>query len=415
MLRTLPFALALLGAGCTIDRTLGLNDGESELPDAAPAREWDLGPRSPKSKLDVLFVLDDAADAAGQIAELRARFPVFWQQLVADRGAAPLSANIGVITSDYGAGTGNAPGCQASPGGRRAQLQTIGAYADPGCQALPALNAFIEVDLATGISNLPPGQDLAATFACLASVSTPTQGGCPFQHQLESAYAALHDNDPNNAGFLRTDAFLAVVFVSDKDDASTPAVSDLFDRSRSDYGYEDAYRAERWGVLCGGQQPPYADSGGPLAGCGPAPNPDSSPSAPGNGPGKLYDVSRYVDFFSLARTDGGVKVDPRDVLLAAIDAPEAPFRVILTQSPSVPGQTQPQCGPENEQSNPVCVPQLAYSCSNAQQPVFFGSPAVRLNAVVGSAANHVVSSVCDGDFTAGLKAIADAIAAGMSP
>ena len=84
---------------------------------------------------------------------------------------------------------------------------------------------------AGGTGNLPSGQDLVKTFTCMASLSTSTQAGCGFEHQLESVYAALHGTDVSampteNVGFLRDDAFLAVVLVTNEDDASAPPTAD---------------------------------------------------------------------------------------------------------------------------------------------------------------------------------------------
>src|SRR5205085_11472488 len=107
-----------------------------------------------------------------------------------------------------------------------------------------------------------------ATFTCMASVGA---GGCGFEHQLEAVYAALHNNLPENAGFLRDDAVLVVVFLTNEDDASAPPDTDVFDKNLvALYGPEDSYhRQTRFAVMCGDPpaSPPDGDSGGPLAGC----------------------------------------------------------------------------------------------------------------------------------------------------
>src|SRR5262249_17054929 len=142
----------------------------------------------------------------------------------------------------------------------------------------------IDYDQASGVTNLPPGQDLAATFACMASVGDK---GCGFEQPLEAAYRALHDPPPENAGFLRSEAILAVIYVTDEDDCSAPPDSTLFDPARVDtYGALLSYRCTQFGVQCGNPPapPPYGSSEGPLTGCAAAPNPD------GAGPGLLYDV-----------------------------------------------------------------------------------------------------------------------------
>ncbi len=282
------------------------------------------------------------------IEELKTRFSQFFKifQDLADRGTF-VDLHVGVVTSDYGAGATGAPGCQRSPGGDRGRLQPIGVAAAPAC--MPPIGAnYVAYDFANGGAgnNLPSGQDLVTTFTCMASVG---DHGCGFEHTLEAAYAALHNNLPENAGFLRDDALLTVVFLTNEDDASAPPDTDLYDKTLPQYGYLDSYRATRFGVLCGdgpGGLPPYGDSGGQLPGCRAAPDP----------PGKLYDVQRYIDFFNLPALKGGVKANPIDVVLVAIDAPSAPFEVVLSNPGTPGGDPYPPCGPLDENSNPPCVP-----------------------------------------------------------
>src|SRR5262249_14880786 len=132
-----------------------------------------------------------------------------------------------------------------------------------------------------GMNNLPMGQTLADTFTCMASAGSQ---GCRFEHQLESVYAALHNN-PANVGFIRPDAALAIVFLTNEDDASAPPDTDVFDKNKvASYGYEDSYsRQTRFAVVCCPpgkvdcspkdlQFPPYGDSGGELTDCQAAPN-----------------------------------------------------------------------------------------------------------------------------------------------
>ncbi len=359
-----------------------------------------------KNKVDVLFMVDNSNSMAAMTEELKARFNQFFKvfQDLADKGTFA-DLHIGVVTSDYGAGATGAPGCQPSPGGQLGKLQAVGVAAAAGCKP-PNGSNFISYDFANGgtANNLPTGQDLVATFTCMASAG---QGGCGFEHQLESVYAALHNNLPENAGFLRDDALLTVVFLTNEDDSSAPPDSDMFDKNKTaQYGYEDSYRSTRFGIVCGpdpGQLPPYADSMGPLSNCKAAPN------IGGGGPGKEYDISRYIQFFTKPAQQGGIKVNPADVILVAIDAPADPVQIILSNPGTPSGSPYVQCGQLNEASNPPCVPVLQHSCQNPQQPGFFGDPPVRLNTVVNAAVNHGISSICDSDYTGALMNLANLI------
>src|SRR5579871_1450297 len=364
-----------------------------------------------KNKVDVLFMVDNSNSMSAMSDELKSRFNEFFKvfQDLASKGTFA-DLQIGVVTSDYGAGSTGAPGCQPSPGGQQGKLQAVGQYAQAGCKAPMGAN-FIKYAFAAngnGPNNLPQGQDLVATFTCMASVGAM---GCGFEHQLESVYAALHNNLPENAGFLRDDALLTVVFLTNEDDSSAPPDTDMFDKNKTaQYGFESSYRQTRFGVMCcppgvqmcdvtQKQLTPYGDSMGPLSGCQAATDP----------PGLEYEISRYINFFTKPSMAGGVKVNPSDVILVAIDAPADPVQVILSNPGTPAGSAYVQCGQLNEASNPPCVPVLQHSCQNPQEPQFFGDPAVRLNTVVGAAVNHGVSSICDSDYTNALQNLANLI------
>jgi hypothetical protein len=347
--------------------------------------------------------------------ELRVRFPQFLEVFhqLAQLGTF-VDLHIGVVTSDYGAGkTGSGGGqCSPSPGGQRGELQAIGEFAPAGCHA-PMGASFIQYVFAAngdGPNNLPPGQGLDQTFSCMASVGAR---GCGYEHQLESVYASLTQPLSENAGFLRDDALLVIVFVTNEDDCSAPPDTDLFDDNIARYGQRFSFRCTRYGIMCG-EPPafaPYADSGGPLAMCISAPDPND------NGPGRLFDISRYINLFTLPRAQGGIKVDPADVLLAAIDAPADPFAVVLADPHSGLHQGMPYtlCDKYSETSNPPCVPVLQHSCQNPMDGAFFGDPSVRLNTVVQAAPNHAIASICDTDYTAALEKVARLIVSQSGP
>lgn len=62
-----------------------------------------------------------------------------------------------------------------------------------------------------------PNDGLAKTFQCIARLGS---GGCGFEAPLEAVKRALDKSRAENDGFLRTGAFLVVVFLVDEDDAS---------------------------------------------------------------------------------------------------------------------------------------------------------------------------------------------------
>jgi hypothetical protein len=342
-----------------------------------------------RNKVDLLFVIDDSPSMAPKQVELKARFPEFVKAI--DRlgsGGSKVSYHIGVITTDVGAGPFTLGSGQCAPGGRGGKLQPKGAAADVGCLApLGGLN-FIELNQIANTSNLPTGQDLAKTFSCMASVGDK---GCGFEQPLESVYRALHDRPPENANFLRDDALLVVVFVTDEDDCSVDPSSDLFDPAKTgQYGSLLSYRCSQYGVMCGGQLLPYAGSGGPLTAC--------TAATPAAG-GKLTDLNKYINLFTKPAASGGVKVNPSDVTLVGITGPSAPVSSLLANPASTPYTSCP--GP----ISPTCAVVLQHACISPQNISFFGDPAVRLNQLINSVKSKQVTSVCDTSYQSAVEGL----------
>jgi hypothetical protein len=67
---------------------------------------------------------------------------------------------------------------------------------------------------------------LQDTFSCIAQLGAT---GCGFESQLEAMKRALDGSRPENAGFIRQEANLAIVFLTDEDDcsASDPSIFSL--------------------------------------------------------------------------------------------------------------------------------------------------------------------------------------------
>jgi hypothetical protein len=307
--------------------------------------------------------------------------------------------HLGVVTSDYGAGDQAGGGCTASPGGQRGLLQAIGAAAPAGCVAT-ADAPFIRYKFAPGgdQSNLPGGSTPAALvqqFTCMASVGA---SGCGIEHQLESVYAALH-NGVENAGFLRADALLAVVLLTNEDDGSAPPTVRFYEANADValYGAYDTYRQTRFAIACGGLPIPYSDGAGNglpelLTNCASEPNPMLDPNA-------AYDLSRYLAYFTQPLAMGGVKESPDDVLMVAIDGPAAPFQTVLADKTSGLGQPGKEayipCGPR---LSDTCAMRVQHTCQNSVVPAFFGDPALRIHTVVQAAAHQQTFSICGDDL-----------------
>jgi hypothetical protein len=170
----------------------------------------------PNRQLDLLFVIDDSPSMLDKQLSLAENFPRMMDVLSNLPGGLP-DLHIGVVTSDMGTLGAGSP----TPG------PAIGQLGQGGCAGrgrdgvlvagATALTGNFISDIAgpngTRIRNYTG--ELRDVFAEIAQVG---QGGCGFEQHLAATRRAL--TNPQNAGFLRGDANLAVVIIADEDDCS---------------------------------------------------------------------------------------------------------------------------------------------------------------------------------------------------
>ena len=160
--------------------------------------------------VDILFVIDNSNSMAEEQQNLITNFPQFIQAIEAIEPKIK-SYHVGVISTDLGAGPYSGPLMgPCVPDGDAAKLQH-----DPsgsGCAA--SYPTYLE----------GPAPSLAQDFGCIAQLGV---GGCGYEQQMEAALKALTDQ-PSNSGFMRVNAPLAIIFVTDEDDCSAKDTT-LFD------------------------------------------------------------------------------------------------------------------------------------------------------------------------------------------
>ncbi len=149
-------------------------------------------PPMPRRPLDVLFVIDDSCSMGDDQQRLSDNFDAFFGPFRARQ----VDFHIGVVTTDMDATN------------RMGKLV-------PVPNSSPA---------ATFLTNATP--DLSSAFTSLVNVGSD---GSSIEQGLGAASAALHDPllSGENAGFVRRNADLALVFFGDEDDQSTVVIDDL--------------------------------------------------------------------------------------------------------------------------------------------------------------------------------------------
>jgi hypothetical protein len=359
-------------------------------------------PQTARNKVDILFMVDNSDSMKPKQDQLKARFPQLVQQLrdFATRGL-PAWYHLGVVTSDMGAGASNSC-AKGGDGGRLNVADRSNPNAPPVSCGLGGGVSYIDFNQLDGSANVVGTVEDA--FQCIASVGV---SGCGFEHQLEAVHQALTANVAENQGFLRDDAALVVVFLTDEDDCSAPPDTDLFDQTKTgtdysqpgNYGPLDSFRCTQFGILSNGAPLPWPMTG-TFTNVSPAPLTD------GVGPGKLFSVDRYATLFTADRAHGGLKDDPEnDLLVIGISAPTAPFRTLLSN----PDTTGPYAACSNYNGG-NCTVVLDHSCQAAADANYDGDPAVRLRAAIESAANHDDdTSICDGSYDQALQKVSDFI------
>jgi hypothetical protein len=236
--------------------TLGLAAASCAQPNvdpsagASPAVVTAAATGTSPGNLDVLFMIDNSSSMNVMQQKLASQIPGFLSALQNLPMGLP-NIHIAVVSSDMGApgdattsimctksgdngqfrlGTTGVSG----PLGGAAGLDGGGSGGSPGADDAGASGCAASLNGgATFISNVDGVAnytgDLSTLLSCMTALG---DGGCGFENQLASISRALGaDGKPapsTNAGFLRPDAQLAIVVLSNEDDCSAPANTTLY-------------------------------------------------------------------------------------------------------------------------------------------------------------------------------------------
>lgn len=366
-------AAVMLGAGCA--------SRSFEIPKPKDEKQTEkYYPQSIEKEVDILFVIDDSGSMEQEQTNLLRNFPKLIEalrspKLGADGSGKPCTesdhsgckipnVHIGVVSTDLGAGNFGTvlTGCE-QPNGLGGKLQNKARTT--GCPVPSA--AYINYNEGTvninGCSSSDPIECVKESFTCIARLGIQ---GCGFESQLEAARKALQPG--TNPGFVRDDAFLAVVFITDEDDCSARDVQ-LFNPQANQLGAVTSFRCFEYGIKCdvNGRTP------GVRSNC--VPTPDYN---------YLYKVDEYINFFKELK---GTTREDR-VIMAAIAGPTSPVAV---------GQ---------DGQNPTLNP----SCQTVTAGTAF--PAIRIASVVEGLKGDV-TTICTEDFSPALEALGKKIVANL--
>ncbi|MBK6921673.1 MAG: hypothetical protein IPH07_30020 [Deltaproteobacteria bacterium] len=358
--------------------------------------------------VDILFVIDNSGSMGVEQGTLAANFPAFVEVLEQQQFGA--SYRIGITTTDAG-GALRVSSC-------RERLwefvfdDNAGTYIDEsfaGCLASCGHDAVATV--ATGAdavgqpwieqtadgSNLGDGLSIADAMRCAGPQGI---NGSGFEAPLESMYGVLQGNG-NSAGFLRDEALLAIVFVTDENDCSLS--DDDRARLQSDAGAalwtdpEAPSSGACWkaGTICSGGPGTYDECHVEDIGW------NGQPTTPDEA--VLYPISRYVDALRGRSKEKAARGGSSQVLVGVIGGVPLDYpstgRMVFADSAIPEFNLQygigPGCGIGTE--------------TTTSPP---GIPPVRLAAFAEAFAtdDRNLFSVCSNDYTAALQQIVDGLA-----
>jgi hypothetical protein len=350
-----------------------------------PTDDWQILEQPISHKVDILFMIDNSQSMLPLQNKLLASFPVFMNVLKGLPMGLP-DLHLAVISSDTGPGRFDLPDrhCAFFGDGGRFQSQARGICAGP---PLPAGQFFLAAANNQQTKNYTG--DIVDAFTCIAALGDL---GCGFEGQLKSVRWALDPiNVPyTNVGFLRPDAYLSVILITNEDDCSLPDDSDLIDpqqtRMSDPYGPLWSFRCNEFGHLCNIdgtlQSVPRGPAMSNLQGC--VSNETQS--------SKLTHLGDEIQFLK------SLKSDPRQLLVSVVAGPAAPYSIEMIQNAM----------------DVEVHPNMLHSCT--QNSGEYADPAVRLQQWTQAfGRNGLFLSICANSFAPALQLIANKIAGVFGP
>lgn len=274
----LTLAVGILLPSCEVEAPLGRDNSDRY-------RVVVDTPALLRNKLDLLFVVDNSENMASRQAQLASSFPVMLESLNFGRGMPDM--HISVVSTDMGvAGFSDiVPGCSATGDG--------GTLAPRDCELADpfmALQHDADGKLLTNFEG-----EAGKAFECMTQLG---EQGCDYEQPLAAMQRALDGSQAATFDFMRDDAALGVVLLTDEDDCSAFDPT-LFNPLNPTFeGDSPEFRCFQSGVICDGDdvlKPGLRD------GC--------RPRSMSN---YMVSVSDYTDFID------EIKPEPRDRVLTGI-------------------------------------------------------------------------------------------------
>jgi hypothetical protein len=413
---------------------------------------------SPERAVDILFMVDNSPSMDPKQRALAANFPKMISVLQSLPGGLP-DVHIGVVSSNMGAGNGAMGGNCGNGLGDMGLLwgndsvNTIASVAAngsyfanpdpsnpppaliaPGCGLYDGQRWIEDIqnpNQAGRIQNYDPTLQLADVFSCLAKAVGV--GGCGEEHQLQATRVALIPqagiNDANN-GFLRPNAYLAIVLVTDEDDCSASNYNadndNMFDMvNKRNAGDTTSLRCAARGHLCGGSPiPSYDPAVGymglpftyPFSDC--SAKTQADPNNPDHVYLPLYDVREMVESVNwVKQVEAAQKILVSGIIGWPPGANDTALPASLQTYSDYRIDKDTTSLPASQKAlwdyMPICMDPTQQSADGNIYKAYGG---LRLKQFIDAfGANGKVFSICSADFTNAMTQIGNSIAQVLKP
>ncbi|HLK91431.1 MAG TPA: hypothetical protein VKZ18_16150 [Polyangia bacterium] len=371
------------------------------------------------NEIDILFMIDNSSSMTEMQSKLYDQLPLFMNVLTSIPN--PPSLHVAVVSSDMGAPGDSTSSIACTQFGDSGQFQSMPRGTCTNTSLTAGATFISDAD---GMPNYTDA-NIADVFQCIALLGDK---GCGFEHQLASIDRALGaDGQPppdSNSNFLRPEAYLGIVILTNEDDCSAPPNTQLYSLNVGGSGQQNIanalgpianYRCNQFGHLCkdpsGTQMAPPLKPPANAMGTAAAPTLDMTDCVSNDSTGLLTPVSQFISDVK------ALKPDPdNQILVAAITAPAAPYTVAWV----------PESGGQNTQPGELW-PEVMHSCGakgsddvnpeSTMSPTdgSFGDPGVRISQFVSAFPNYVLASICDASYASSMQAIATKLGQLITP
>jgi hypothetical protein len=188
---------------------------------------------APARQLDLLFMIDNSAGMGPKALKMTSQLPKLLTALKDPTSGTYPDLRVAIIDSDLGTGGQYSSGsCGPNDGNGKSPYGDAGNFQMRGAAACGVKDGSLWLEYTNGKAvNYDVSKDIGTVFGCLAGNLGSL--GCGEEHQLQAfefafASGTIPGRDSRQESFLRPNAYLGLVFLTDEDDCSAATNFGMF-------------------------------------------------------------------------------------------------------------------------------------------------------------------------------------------